>query len=94
MFPAVLGPGGKAVWAPALTWITFLWRSWRGKGKSLWSVLRDAAGTQLVRTYSALGMTDGEIPQGRCYAEGKKLALVMFTVENEICVYMCVCDFC
>ena len=47
-----------------------------------------------MRTYSALGMTDGEIPQGRCYGEGKKLALVMFTVENEICVYMCVCDFC
>ena len=51
MFPAVLGPGGKAVWAPALTWITFLWRSWRGKGKSLWMV---TAATKL-KDYLLLG---------------------------------------
>ena len=89
MFPAVLGPGGKAVWASALTWITFLWRSWRGNGKLWWSVLRAAAGTQLGCTYSALGKTDREIPQGRCHREGRKASLAMFTVENEICVYMC-----
>ena len=56
--------------------------------------VESCSSTQLVCTESALGMTDGEIPQGRCYGEGKRAALVMFTVENEICVCMCVCDFC
>ena len=80
MLPAVLGPGGKIVWVSALTQIPFSWGSRRGNGQLRRSMLRAAAGTRAVHTDSAQGVRAGEIPLGRCYSEGKKVSLVMFTV--------------
>lgn len=57
-----------------------------GKQERKWTItmehmLRAAAGTRAAHTDSAQGVRAGEIPLGRCCSEGKKVSLVMFTVE-------------